>query len=64
MELKQALKIAEAYQDWRLGKVQQMPYSPGEFTQALEAMMEVIRHKIWFNDLMSLRHRKKPDQDS
>ena len=46
MELKQALKIAEAYQDWRLGKVQQMPYSPGEFTQALDVVIAELRKNL------------------
>ena len=43
MELKEALKIVEAYQEWRQGKTDKMPYIPPEITTALDVLIKFCK---------------------
>jgi hypothetical protein len=43
MELQKAIEILEYYQDWRLGKKEDMIYEPKELTEALDIVVSEVR---------------------
>jgi len=40
MTLKQAAEIIQHYQDWRLGKIDEIEYTPKAITEALNILIE------------------------
>jgi len=40
MTLKQAREIAQHYQDWRLGKIDEIEYTPKAITESLNILIE------------------------
>lgn len=48
METKKAIEILEHHQQWRLGNVQEMKYTPREITEALDVLLEEFKKKEGF----------------
>lgn len=45
MNLREAIEVLEYHQDWRLGKVDEMPYKPKEITEALDILLASVKSK-------------------
>lgn len=43
MTLETAIEILEHHQQWRLGKIDEMKYSPKELTQAIDELLKEIK---------------------
>ncbi len=43
MDLREAIEVLEYHQDWRLGKVDEMPYKPKEITEALDILLASVK---------------------
>lgn len=46
MELKTAIEILEYYQEWRLGKRDDMIHEPKVLTEALDVVLEAVKSKL------------------
>lgn len=44
MTLTQAIEILTYHQEWRLGKVDEMPYSPRQLTEAIDTVLDYFKH--------------------
>lgn len=42
MKLKEAIEILSYHQKWRLGKVDEMKYSPKQLTEALDIALKLL----------------------
>ena len=46
MELKKAIEILEYHQEWRIGKRDDMIYTPKELTQAFDLVLNAVKKYI------------------
>jgi hypothetical protein len=49
MTLKQATEMVQQFQDWRLGKIDEILYTPSAITEALDILIENSRPKKAYN---------------
>jgi hypothetical protein len=61
MELEKAIKITEHYQLWRLGKIDDIDYSPKELTKAIDVLLEVSNTKIRKDKLNQVLRRESEE---
>jgi hypothetical protein len=45
MKLKKAIEILEYHNKWRTGKVEEVKYTPGEITEAIDRVLKKVRKK-------------------
>jgi len=45
MTLKEAIEILELHQKWRLGEIDEMPYSPRKITEAINTVLYEVKKK-------------------
>jgi len=45
-ELLKAIRILEAHQKWRQGKTDEMPFTPSQLTEALDVLINHVKHSL------------------
>ena len=46
MDIKQAIEILDYHQKWRLGKLDEMKYTPKELTKAFDVVINYVKETI------------------
>lgn len=50
MKLKEAIKITQHFQDWRIGKKNGMEYTGKQITEALNVVLEAANRQLRLED--------------